>query len=61
MFLLWNSWRMESLLQFLSITKTKIDFRIGTAIGYSSMRIATKLESTTIVTIERDVEKAELA
>ena len=48
---------MESLMQLTFVTKTKIDFRIGTAIGYSSMRMATKLDRSTIVTIERDVAK----
>ena len=52
---------MESLIHLLSLQKPKSILELGTAIGYSSMRIATKLESATIVTIERDVEKAALA
>lgn len=52
---------MESLLQLLSLQKPKSILELGTAIGYSSMRMATKLLETTIVTIERDEQKAQLA
>lgn len=52
---------MESLLQLLSLQKPKSILELGTAIGYSSMRMATKLLETTIVTIERDDQKAQLA
>lgn len=52
---------MESLLHLLSLQKPKTILELGTAIGYSAMRIATKLESVSIVTIERDMEKATLA
>ena len=48
---------MESLLQLLSLQKPKSILELGTAIGYSSMRMATKLERSTIVTIERDEDK----
>ncbi|WP_419958639.1 O-methyltransferase [Psychrobacillus psychrotolerans] len=52
---------MESLLQLLSLQQPKSILELGTAIGYSSMRMATKLEEASIVTIERDEAKAELA
>lgn len=52
---------MESLIHLLSLQKPKTILELGTAIGYSSMRIASKLEAATIVTVERDVAKAELA
>ncbi|MFB5087964.1 O-methyltransferase [Psychrobacillus sp. PGGUH221] len=52
---------MESLIHLLSLQKPKTLLELGTAIGYSSMRIATKLTSANIVTIERDVDKANLA
>jgi predicted O-methyltransferase YrrM len=52
---------MESLIHLLSLQKPKTLLELGTAIGYSSMRIATKLTSSNIVTIERDVDKANLA
>ncbi|MFJ7826872.1 O-methyltransferase [Psychrobacillus sp. NPDC096623] len=52
---------MESLLQLLSLQKPQAILELGTAIGYSSMRMATKLPHSTIVTIERDEIKAELA
>lgn len=52
---------MESLLQLLSLQKPISILELGTAIGYSSMRMATKLRDTSIMTIERDEVKAELA
>ncbi|MFJ5768522.1 O-methyltransferase [Psychrobacillus sp. NPDC093180] len=52
---------MESLLQLLSLQKPTSILELGTAIGYSSMRMATKLTEVTIVTVERDEQKAELA
>lgn len=52
---------MESLIHLLSLQNPKTLLELGTAIGYSSMRIATKLTSANIVTIERDVDKANLA
>lgn len=52
---------MESLIHLLSLQGPKTLLELGTAIGYSSMRIATKLTSANIVTIERDVDKANLA
>ncbi|MFF2754230.1 O-methyltransferase [Psychrobacillus sp. NPDC058041] len=52
---------MESLIHLLSLQKPRSILELGTAIGYSSMRIASKLENTSIVTIERDKEKVEVA
>jgi predicted O-methyltransferase YrrM len=52
---------MESLIHLLSLQKPKSILELGTAIGYSSMRIASKLENTSIVTIERDKEKVVIA
>lgn len=52
---------MESLLQLLSLQRPTSILELGTAIGYSSMRMATKLANATIVTVERDEQKAELA
>ncbi|TQR14779.1 O-methyltransferase [Psychrobacillus soli] len=52
---------MESLLQLLSLQKPMSILELGTAIGYSSMRMATKLTDASIVTVERDEQKAELA
>lgn len=52
---------MESLLQLLSLQKPTTILELGTAIGYSAMRMATKLKDATIVTMERDIQKAELA
>lgn len=52
---------MQSLIHLLSLQKPKTILELGTAIGYSSMRIAFKLEDATIMTVERDVAKAELA
>ncbi|MEI4769463.1 O-methyltransferase [Psychrobacillus sp. FJAT-51614] len=52
---------MESLIHLLSLQKPKTLLELGTAIGYSSMRIASKLTSISIVTIERDVDKANIA
>ena len=52
---------MESLLQLLLLQQPATILEIGTAIGYSSMRIAKKLKNVQIVTIERDLEKSEIA
>lgn len=52
---------MEALLQLLSLQKPSSILELGTAIGYSSMRMAMKLVATEIVTVERDEHKAELA
>lgn len=52
---------IEVLLQVLRIQKPSTILEIGTAIGYSALRMAEALPHSKIVTIERDVERAELA
>jgi predicted O-methyltransferase YrrM len=61
---------MEALLQFVRLKQPKTILEIGTAIGYSAIRMATALPNVHIVTIERDearykdalafIEKAEM-
>ncbi|KUP07279.1 SAM-dependent methyltransferase [Bacillus coahuilensis m2-6] len=48
---------MEALLQLLSLQQPKKILEIGTAIGYSSLRMATSLPNVEIVTIERDEKR----
>ena len=45
---------IETLLQLLRIQQPKKVLEIGTAIGYSALRIADALPSTQVVSIERD-------
>ena len=52
---------MEAMIQFLRIKQPKRILEIGTAIGYSALRMAHALPKTKIVTIERDEERAQLA
>lgn len=52
---------MEAMLQMLSFSGVTKILEIGTAIGYSAMRVADKLPMTSIVTIERDKVRYELA
>ncbi len=52
---------MESMLQFLRIKQPQKILEIGTAIGYSALRMAHALPQSKIVTIERDEERAQLA
>lgn len=52
---------IEVLLQLLRMQEPKRILEIGTAIGYSAMRMAHALPETDIVTIERDDERYELA
>ena len=52
---------IESLNQLLRIQKPSSILEIGTAIGYSAMRMAIALPNVQIVTIERDVARVELA
>src|SRR5690606_22365768 len=52
---------MESLLQQLKIIQPKRVLEIGTAIGYSAIRMAQALPDAKIVTIERDKERYEEA
>ncbi|KMY43675.1 SAM-dependent methyltransferase [Bacillus sp. FJAT-27916] len=48
---------MEPLLQILKIQKPQNILEIGTAIGYSALRMAHALPNAAIVTIERDEER----
>ncbi|UII54973.1 O-methyltransferase [Cytobacillus spongiae] len=52
---------METLLQLLRIHQPKKILEVGTAIGYSALRMATALPDAHIVTIERDEERANKA
>ncbi|HZG71696.1 MAG TPA: O-methyltransferase [Chondromyces sp.] len=48
---------IEALLQFLRIQKPKRILEIGTAIGYSALRMADALPDAVVVTVERDEER----
>lgn len=48
---------IETILQILRIAQPKKILEVGTAIGYSALRMASVLPETTIVTIERDSER----
>lgn len=48
---------IETFLGLLRIQQPKAILEIGSAIGYSALRIATALKDTTIVTIERDSDR----
>ncbi|KMY54834.1 SAM-dependent methyltransferase [Bacillus sp. FJAT-27231] len=48
---------IEAMLQIMRIQQPKRILEIGTAIGYSALRMAAALPQTTIVTIERDEER----
>lgn len=52
---------IQAMLQLLYIQKPKKILEIGTAIGYSSLRMAYALPDTCIVSIERDDERFQLA
>ncbi|MCM3237095.1 O-methyltransferase [Heyndrickxia oleronia] len=52
---------IEVLLQLISMQKPRKILEIGTAIGYSAMRMADALTDVQIVTIERDDERHEQA
>ena len=52
---------MESMLQILKIQKPRKILEIGTAIGYSALRMAYTLPDASILTIERDEERIEKA
>jgi len=52
---------IETILQILRISQPKKILEVGTAIGYSALRMATALPETTIVTIERDSERYTVA
>jgi predicted O-methyltransferase YrrM len=48
---------MEALLQFLRMKQPKTILEIGTAIGYSAIRMASAIPNVKIVTIERDEKR----
>ena len=52
---------IEALTQILRIQNPKSILEIGTAIGYSAIRMAKALPNTSIVTIERDINRVEVA
>ena len=52
---------IESMLQLLRIHESKTILEVGTAIGYSALRMATALPEAQIITIERDEERYKLA
>ncbi|MGS2775940.1 O-methyltransferase [Robertmurraya sp. GLU-23] len=52
---------IETILQILRIAQPKKILEVGTAIGYSALRMATVLPETNIVTIERDSERYTVA
>ncbi|AYA77117.1 SAM-dependent methyltransferase [Bacillus sp. Y1] len=52
---------IETILQILRIAQPKKILEVGTAIGYSALRMATVLPETNIVTIERDSERYTIA
>jgi predicted O-methyltransferase YrrM len=52
---------IEALLQFLRIQDSKRILEVGTAIGYSALRMAEALPKASIVTIERDLERIQAA
>lgn len=52
---------IEALLQLLRIQNSKKILEVGTAIGYSALRMANALPNSQIVTIERDEERIQAA
>lgn len=52
---------MEAMLQFLRIIQPNSILEIGTAIGYSAIRMAKALPNTQIITIERDPQRYQKA
>ncbi|WP_026693828.1 O-methyltransferase [Peribacillus kribbensis] len=52
---------MEALLQFLRLQKPSSILEVGTAIGYSALRMSDVLPEAKIVTLERDEERIETA
>jgi predicted O-methyltransferase YrrM len=52
---------MEALLQFIRLIQPKAILEIGTAIGYSSIRMAKAVQNVNVVTIERDEERYQRA
>src|SRR5690606_34398844 len=52
---------MEAMLQILRIQQPKKILEIGTAIGYSALRMAYTLPESLIVTVERDKKRLDVA
>ncbi|WP_042458661.1 O-methyltransferase [Neobacillus dielmonensis] len=52
---------IEAMLQLLRIHRSKTILEVGTAIGYSALRMAEALPNAQIVTIERDSERISAA
>lgn len=52
---------IETMLQLLRIQQPKSILEVGTAIGYSALRMAFAVPDARIVTIERDLERIEMA
>jgi predicted O-methyltransferase YrrM len=52
---------IETMLQFLRLQQPEAILEVGTAIGYSALRMAFALPQTKIVTLERDEERFKLA
>ncbi|MBT2636419.1 MULTISPECIES: O-methyltransferase [unclassified Bacillus (in: firmicutes)] len=52
---------IETMLQLLRIQQPKAILEVGTAIGYSALRMSFALPQTKIVTLERDEERFKLA
>lgn len=52
---------IETMLQLLRIQKPKTILEVGTAIGYSAIRMAMALHETKVVTLERDEERYRVA
>ncbi len=52
---------IDALIQLLRIQKPTSILEIGTAIGYSALRMATALPHCNIVTVERDSERVQAA
>jgi predicted O-methyltransferase YrrM len=52
---------MEALLQFIRLIQPKSILEIGTAIGYSSIRMAKAVKDVKVLTIERDEERYQKA
>ncbi|WP_226646670.1 O-methyltransferase [Mesobacillus subterraneus] len=52
---------IETMLQLLRIQQPQAILEVGTAIGYSALRMAYSLPQTKVVTLERDDERFKLA
>ncbi|WP_416149248.1 O-methyltransferase [Salipaludibacillus sp. HK11] len=52
---------METMLQFLRIQQPKLILEIGTAIGYSAIRMMHALPNARVISLERDQERALIA